>query len=266
MKQDPRSRPIAALPLVLGLAACAPGVAAGPSLLPTGWAPPQGQRCEVDDAPRQLPSVDQVVDSAALAGELGAAGGHGLFTVGFDTLGMADTVRLAGGDLPAATQTAWYQAVTRRMRERSPFPVPVRRGRPQSWTVLLRVDAGSPPSFRLGRSEECPPILTNGFAVQNYAQQTFAQLIQNNPIQRRPARVVMEFVVDSTGAVGNARVYSSNGVPSVDEIARRAVSQGRFQPALLNRVPVSSSVRMPFDFTLGTPRRQSTGTGARPRP
>jgi TonB family protein len=268
MKHDPRSRPIAALPLVLGLAACAPGVAAGPSLLPAGWAPPQGQRCEVGDAPRQLPSVDQVVDSAALAGELGGAtgGSYGMFTVGFDTLGMADTVRLAGGDLPAATRAAWYDAVTRRMRERSPFPVPVRRGRPESWSVLLRVDGGSAPAFRLGRSEDCPPVLTNGFAVQNYAQQTFAQLIRNNPIQRRPARVVMEFVVDSTGVVRDARVYSSNGVPSVDEIARRAIAQSQFQPALLNRVPIPSSVRMPFDFTLSPSRTQSTGTSTRSRP
>jgi hypothetical protein len=110
MKHDPRSRPIAALPLALGLAACALGVAAGPSLLPAGWAPPQGQRCSRIDSPAQLPSVDQVVDSAGLAGELGGAtaGSYGMFTVGFDTLGMADTVRLAGGDLPAATQTAWY--------------------------------------------------------------------------------------------------------------------------------------------------------------
>jgi TonB family protein len=264
MKHDPRSRPVAALPLVLGLAACAPGVAAGPSLLPAGWAPPQGQRCEKVDAPRQLPSVDQVVDSAALAGELGGAAGYGLFTVGFDTLGMADTVRLSGGDLPAATRAAWYDAVTRRVRERSPFPVPVRRGRPESWSVLLRVDGGSAPAFRLGRSEQCPPVLTNAFAIQTYAQQTFGRLIQNNPVQRRPARVVMEFVVDSTGAVRDARVYSSNGVPSVDEIARQALSQSQFKPALLNRVPVSSSNRMPFNFTLATPRSQSTGTGARP--
>lgn len=263
MKHDPRSRPIAALPLVLGLAACAPGVAAGPSLLPTGWAPPQGQRCEVADAPRQLPSVNQVVDSAALAGELGGAGGYGLFTVGFDSLGMADTVRLTGGDLPAATQTAWGQAVTRRMRERSPFPVPVRRGRPQAWSVLLRVDAGSAPALRVGRSEECPPVLTNGFAVQSYVQQAFSQLIRNNPIQQRPARVMMDFVVDSTGAVRGARVETSTGLPAVEEIARQAIRQGRFQPAILNRRPVSVQVRMPISFTVGTPASRSTRTDGR---
>jgi TonB family protein len=263
MKHVPWSRPIAALPLVLGLAACAPGVAAGPSLLPAGWAPPQGQRCEVQDAPGQLPSVDQVVDSAALAGELGGAAGYGLFTVGFDTLGMADTVRLSGGDLPAAAQTAWYQAVTRRMRERSPFPVPVRRGRPQGWSVLLRVDAGNPPALRVGRSEECPPVLTNAFAVQNYVQQAFSELIRSNPIQQRPARVMMDFVVDSTGAVRDARVETSTGFPAVEEIAHRAIRQGSFQPALLNRRPVSVKVRMPIQFTVGTPRSRSTATGAR---
>jgi TonB family protein len=150
------------------------------------------------------------------------------------------------------------------MRERSPYPVPVRSGRPRSWSVLLRVDAGSAPAFRLGRSEECPPFLTNGFAVQTSAQQKFVQLIRNNPIQQRPARVTMDFVVDSTGAVRGARVHASTGVPSVDEIARQAVRQGVFQPALLNRRPVSTSVRMPFNFTVGTPRNRATRTDGRP--
>ncbi|HEX2188499.1 MAG TPA: hypothetical protein VHG51_06345, partial [Longimicrobiaceae bacterium] len=90
-----RPRRLAALPLALaGLSACASGGAArGPVLLPSGWAPPAGQRCEIQDAPRQLPAVDQVVDSAALAGELrGApAGTVGLFTIRYDTLGVADT-------------------------------------------------------------------------------------------------------------------------------------------------------------------------------
>lgn len=57
---------------------------------------------------------------------------------------------------------------------------PVRRGRPRSWSVLLRVDAGNPPALRVGRSEECPPVLTNAFAVQAYVQQAFSQLIRDN--------------------------------------------------------------------------------------
>ena len=270
-KHRPRTRrAAAALPLVLGMAACAPSVAAGPALLQPGWSPPQGQRCERSDTPRQLPSVDQVVDSAGLAGELGGApaGGYGLFTVGFDTLGMADTVRLAGGDLPAAARTAWYDAVTRHMRERSPFPVTGRRGRPQPWSVLLRLDAGSSPIMRVGRSQHCPPVLANGFAVQSYVQQAFSQLIRSSRIQQRPARVMMEFVVDSTGMVRDERVQSSNGTAQVEVVARRAIQQARFQPAILNRQAVPAVVRMPIIFTVSRPRNQPSaqGTGRRTRP
>ena len=267
MKHTPDfPRRLAALPLVVGLSACASGASPGPVLLAPGWAPPQGQRCELSDTPRQLPSVDQVVDSAALAGELGGggAGGYALFTLRYDTLGMADTVRHAGGDLPAATQTAWYQAVTRRLRERSPFPVQVRRGRPQSWSVLLRVDAGSPPAIRVGRTEECPPVFTNSYAVQAYVQQAFSQLIRTNPIQQRPSRVMMDFVVDSTGAVRGAKVHTSTGAPAVEEIARQAIQQARFHPAVLNRRPVSVKVRMPINFTVAPPQNRPSGTSARP--
>lgn len=267
-KHRPTSRhAAAALPLVLGMAACAPAVPAGPSLLPAGWSPPQGQSCDVVDAPRQLPSVDQVVDSAALSSDLAGApaGGYGLFTLGYDTLGMADTVRLAGGDLPATARTAWYDAVTRRMRERSPFPVTGRRGRPQPWSVLLRLDAGASPIMRVGRSQQCPPVLTNGFAVQSYVQQAFSQLVRSSRIQQRPARVMMEFVVDSTGAVRDARVQSSNGTAEVEVIARQAIQQARFQPAILNRQAVSTVARMPINFTVSTPRNQPSTQGTRPR-
>lgn len=259
-KHRPNSRrSAAALPLVLGMAACAPAVPAGPALLQPGWSPPPGQRCERSDAPRQLPSADQVVDSAALAGDLAGApaGGYGLFTVGFDSLGMADTVRLSGGDLPSVARTAWYDAVTRRMRERSPYPVTGRRGRPLPWSVLLRLDAGASPTLRVGRSEHCPPVLTNGFAIQSHVQQAFSQLIRSSRIQQRPARVMMEFVVDSTGAVRGARVQSSNGTAEVEVIARQAIQLARFQPAILNRQAVPAVARMPIIFTVATPRSSS---------
>ena len=261
-KHDPRSGRIAALPLVLGLAACAPGVPAGPPLLPGGWTPPAGQRCELSDAPRQLPSVDQVVDSAALAGDLAGApgGGYGLFTVGFDTLGMADTVRLSGGDLPDGARTAWYRAVTRRMRERSPFPAATgRRGRPQAWTVLLRVDAGALPAMLVGRSEDCAPVLVNASALQAHVQQQFAQLIWGNAMQQRPSRVMLEFVVDSTGMVRDARVETSTGLPEVEELALRAIRLARFQPVILNRQPISNVVKMPIIYRVDPPRAPSAG-------
>jgi TonB family protein len=262
-KHDPRPALAAALPLVvLALAACAPGVPAGPSLFPAGWTPQAGQRCELSDAPRQLPSVDQVVDSAALARDLAGApaGGYGLFTVGFDTLGMADTVRLSGGDLADGARTAWYGAVTRRMRNRTPFPAATgRRGRPQGWAVLLRVDAGASPAMRVGRSEECAPVLVNATALQAHMQQQFARLNWGSTIQQRPSRVMLEFVVDSMGMVRDARVATSTGLPGVEELALQLIRLARFQPVIVNRQPIAVVVKMPIVYQADPPRTPSAG-------
>jgi TonB family protein len=115
--------------------------------------------------------------------------------------------------------------------------------------------------MRVGRSEECSPVLTNAFAVQSFAQQAFARQIRTNPMRQRPSQVTMDFVIDSTGAVRGAHVHTSSGVPDMDEIARQAVQQGRYQPALLNRRAVGTFVRMPFAFTVTPPNRPS---GTRP--
>lgn len=75
---------------------------------------------------------------------------------------------------------------------------------------------------------------------------------------------MMDFVVDSTGAVRDARVQTSTGLAAVEEIARRAIRQGSFQPAILNRRPVSVQGRMPIQFTVGTPRTRTSRPGTRP--
>lgn len=251
-----RPRRLPALPLALfGLAACASGGAApspGPSLLPSGWTPPPGQRCEVQREPRQLPSAAQLVDSAALVGELAPApgGGHALFTIAYDSLGVADSVEHAGGDLPLELREGWRGAVEDRLRERSPIPAPVAQGRPRGWSVLLRVDAGNPPALRVGRSEECPPALTNSFAVTSYVQQAFADFVRANPVHRRPATVMVRMWVDHTGAVQSAEVTRSSAITQIQEIARHAALRAQFQPAMVNRTPVGVWVTLPIQFVV----------------
>lgn len=255
-----RSRRLAALPLALGLSACASaGGVAGPALLPSGWAPPTGQRCELSDSPQRLPAASEVVDSAALVGELGGArAGYGLFTLRYDTLGMADTVRLSGGDLPEAVRDTWLRAVSTRVRPESPIPIQRVRGRPRGWSALLRIDGGSTPTLRVGRTEECPPALTNARDLARHAEQWFGGFLRQHPAYRRPITVHMRMRVDSTGRVVSAEpVRRSAAIGPVEDIARRVSAQARFHPALLNRQPVGVWVQLPLHFVPPAPNNQA---------
>ena len=60
--------------------------------------------------------------------------------------------------------------------------------------------------------------------------------------------VVLEVVVDGSGAVRETRVLQS--IPLLDKAAMDAVRQWRFQPTLLNGQPVPVSMTVTINFTL----------------
>jgi TonB family protein len=72
------------------------------------------------------------------------------------------------------------------------------------------------------------------------------------PAEAQAARiqgvVIIEAIIDSTGAVANARVLRS--IPLLDEAALGAVSQWQFAPTALNGAPVSVLMTVTVNFTL----------------
>lgn len=62
-----------------------------------------------------------------------------------------------------------------------------------------------------------------------------------------PATVIVVFVVDERGRVGNAAVQSSSD-PSFDRAALEAVKQWRFEPGQSKGQPVESRMRIPITF------------------
>ena len=73
-------------------------------------------------------------------------------------------------------------------------------------------------------------------------------------IPRRPGRagieglVVLDATIDPTGEVSEIQVLTS--VPELDEAAIAAVEQWRYEPTLVDGVPVSVSMTMTINFTL----------------
>ena len=62
--------------------------------------------------------------------------------------------------------------------------------------------------------------------------------------------VILDATIDPTGVVGNIEVLKS--VPELDEAAIAAVEQWRYEPTLVDGVPVSISMTMTINFTLSS--------------
>lgn len=66
--------------------------------------------------------------------------------------------------------------------------------------------------------------------------------------QKVDGTVILEIVVDCTGAVSDARVL--RGVPMLNDVARDAVRQWRYRPTLLNGAPVPVIMTVSVRFTV----------------
>ncbi len=123
---------------------------------------------------------------------------------------------------------------------------------------------------RVSRPEDFVPMPTPGMLLARAGALEAAELrasvgplpipFATNPAPEYPAalaragvggRVVVEFRVDSTGAVaaGSLRVLESGG-PAFADAVRRVLPQLRFVPGQLGDRPVGVTVRQPFLFVM----------------
>jgi protein TonB len=120
---------------------------------------------------------------------------------------------------------------------------------------------------RASRPEDFLPSAPGGVLTQAGALAPVALLgpqaplpipLASNPVPEYPAalaragvgaRVVVEFLIDSTGAVNaqSLRVVESGG-PAFADAVRRVLPRLRFVPGLLGERPVGVTVRQPFVF------------------
>ncbi len=84
-------------------------------------------------------------------------------------------------------------------------------------------------------------------------------------LARLEGTVVVQFVVDATGAVTTTSIESSTD-ERLNEAAMASVRQWTFEPAIRDREPVASALRVPVLFPLDARARQSFMPPAEPQP
>jgi hypothetical protein len=197
--------------LLAAAGACAPRTDAREALL-NPRARPRAE-CRVSAAPADLPSVGQVVDSAALfpavADAWRAAGsprGFVLLSLRFDTAGMnvrRVVLESEGGSALADSVQKLVFAHPRRAASS-----------PTEWGVRLRIDLGDVPTARVGRWEVCRPVprdprlerMAGGWDVRS-----------DIPFVSPNSLIWVRVLVDANGMVRNARIERSLIPPRATE-------------------------------------------------
>lgn len=197
--------------------------------------PPPRHGCGIVHDPSPLPGLDQLADSATLAGQVSAyaaqypiSGGQpmfALYTIAFDGSGAVERVKSLDYFLPEGRAEQLAQLVQAAMRTQRP-------GRP--WSVRLRVEPGAAQPLRVGRSEFCPPELLMRFSVQAPA---------NFPVQSPPPMRVRVTVGDD-GHVRSFEMLHGSGAPELDDWVQNNLVNGAWSPALLDGVAVIGDVEL----------------------
>ena len=145
-------RPLVLVAALLALPACATGNATGRSALLSDAPTVPGRLCRVSAEPAELPSVDALVDSAALSAAAvqvwraaGAPRGHALFAMGFDREGLNVRRDLLEHRLPQEMADSLQKLVFAHRRTVAQAE--------HEWGVRLRMDVGEQPVLRVGRRE-----------------------------------------------------------------------------------------------------------------
>jgi len=221
--------------VVLLAAACAPRTHAGEALLDPHAR--RGLHCAVSAAPAVLPSVAEVVDSAALLAEVrdawrsaGSPPGFVLLSLRFDTAGM--NVRRAV--LESQGGTALADSV-QKLVFAHPRRTPSARA---EWGVRLRIELGDAPTARVGRWEVCRAIprdprlerMAGGWDVRSEV-----------PFVSPSGLVLVRVRVDAAGIVRDAHLERSLTPPrGVEERLLNYARSIPFIPAKEDGYPVES--------------------------
>lgn len=224
------------------LPACAP---ASPSASPSGelarlftltpWTPPPGQSCEVFGAREPLPALDAIFDSAVVHAALAQLPERGaaVLSLQLDSLSQPRHLRVVDATLPESAQAAVQEAFTAHLRPNAPPQILAR----------VRVDVGESVRFVVGKSEGCPPQIRNASEVAAAVR----RLAQGAP---QSGVAIVAALVNTDGTPSQLRINRSSGNSAVDRIALEAARTARFDPALLDRIPVAAWAQFPVNVVV----------------
>lgn len=215
--------------LVCALAFAAPvdaQRARDPQLLTDKPSPREG--CTTVRQPGALPAVAALADSAALAQSMAAFArdnpiGDGkmtaLYSIAFAADGSVERVVPIDYWLPQGEEPQVTAMVRQSVRAQ-------RAGTP--WSVRLRIDPAAETVFRVGRSEVCQPRSTTRFELTAPALSG----LQAPPLMRVRA------TVGTQGEIRALQIVRSSGEAELDRWVHDSLLERRFQPGLLDGVPV----------------------------
>lgn len=215
------------------------------ALLLTATPPARERGCVVAVPPEGLPTVAQLVDSAALARTVGSEsrfrGHYAIFTLAVDSTGAVKHLVTVESDASESAAERVRGLVSKHL---VPNPDP-------SWDVRLRIDAGPPPRFEVGHQVLCRPLMRNRKKVARLAQWLVHRLpdeafSDDYPLGRR--RAAVRLVIGVEGHVLESKVVKRTGSSHFDRLVDVLVSAMRFRPATVDGVPIEVSAQIPLNF------------------
>lgn len=199
---------------------------------------PRGRNCYVAAVPETLPTADRLVDSAALAAALDTAlvrdsrENYAIVSLAYDQNGWNERREVIETDLPPADVDSLQAAVFRHLREVAPG---------EEWGARLRIDLDPerPPRFRVGRQERCEARLLAG---ADLAVESAWDASRSGAPPDPGGLVRVEMLVDTDGTVAAARIPIAPARTRAERSLLMALQSLRFEPALVDGVPVRSLV------------------------
>lgn len=210
------------------------------------WRPPEGQQCGALPLPTRLPSVRDLLDSAVavsiLESDSAFSAGSALLAVGFDAAGALRQVRVLDADLPSEAA-----------RRLATVLAGLIDAQPAGGAGQLRLAVELGPQLRLSvaRSEFCRLGIRPG-QVTSTVERIGMVRAQSGEVTAMPASRSWQpldvevagtsnrwlVTVDASGRALGATPLTGIAPPLL-ESTRAAVLKLRFNPALIDRVPVT---------------------------
>jgi len=196
------------------------------------------RHCRLAEWPKRLPSLDAVVDSAALFDLIDTSPESDTTSMVVSILYKEDgpaVVRLvepAGVPSPGSIQ--FLQIMSRGLR-RMPPPSPM-------GALRVRVRAGPGRSGVVERSVYCPPELPpNG--VPGLTATGRIEVLPGERVPSGRIRLDVQLFIDETGTVSDVRLNTSSGLRDLDQAIVTEQRRTVFLPATIDGAAVPSWVR-----------------------
>jgi len=201
----------------------------------------QRSTCGPTRRPKELPTVSALMDSSSAFTELEAA------KVLRDS--MQFTLLMVPGDsIPVVHALDSTDAMAAAVLARSVWPE-----KPADlWAVRVQVTGGATPALTVSRATYCPPVLTpaSGQPVQMLVgvvreQRLTASRSGAPVVPSPPPRLhnVFEIEITERGDVSNVKRITSSGYDAFDQAIARQLAQNKYEPALLDGIPVPAVYR-----------------------